>query len=469
MSYKPYYARKTRRWPYFLFFAIAALGLWKYAATFYPQKLVENSELKQRGFSSNVEEIVAPQSGIKAYLMTEKSNPIVSMSFIFADSGSAYDVAPKNGLSGLTAQMLTEGAGKLDSQHFKEELENYAISIVFGAEKDDFSGSLLTIKDNLPRATELLRLSLFEPRLDNDDLRRLQLQTVQAADRVMETPNGRLKEAARKIIFGQHAYGKGIAEVRKDILKIQSDDIRQLLKQRFSKDRLYIGIAGDISVDEAQKLVDDVFGDLPETSNLAALKAPEIDYSFRSEDIVEKDIPQVLSSVVAPSVARLSKDFYPLYIANYIFGGAGLNSRLNQAAREKEGLTYGIYTGMQMLKQSPQLVGSFSTTPENFARVKEIFVTEWNKMGQDGISEKELKVAKSYMQSSYNLRFADINTLSASLAGMQREKLGIDFLKKRNSYIEEITLSRVNRVAKKYFSPDNMFMVNLGKIEQERN
>ena len=52
---------------------------------------------------------------------------------------------------------------------------------------------------------------------------------------------------------------------------------------------------------------------------------------------------------------------------------------------------------------------------------------------------------------------------------MQREKLGIDFLQKRNGYIEEITLERVNRVVKKYFAPDNLAIVSLGQIEQKGN
>lgn len=86
-------------------------------------------------------------------------------------------------------------------------------------------------------------------------------------------------------------------------------------------------------------------------------------------------------------------------------------------------------------------------------------------MGSDGISEKELRLAKNYLQSSYNLRFADITVFSAILAEMQNENLGIDFLQKRNHYIENVNLERVNLVAKKYFSPEKLIMINLGKTK----
>ena len=118
-----------------------------------------------------------------------------------------------------------------------------------------------------------------------------------------------------------------------------------------------------------------------------------------------------------------------------------------------------------LLNACPLIQGGFSTTPENLSKMKDIFIAEWQKMGTEGISEKELRLAKNYLQSSYNLRFADITVFSAILAQMQNENLGIDFLQKRNQYIENVTLERVNLVAKKYFSPEKLIMINLGKTK----
>lgn len=469
MSRRPYYARKHRRWPLWLAITAAACGAWSLFFSFDSQKIIEQSELKAHTFTAKVEEITAPKSGLKAYLMTEKSNPIVSVNFIFADSGSAYDRPGKKGLSGLTAQMMSEGAGHLDRRRYKDELENYATDIEYEAGQDDFGGSLLTLKENLEPAKKLLALTLYEPRFDKEDLERLQRQTVQAVDRMMEKPNGRLAEFAGKAVFQNHPYAGGALEVRKDVKNVSDADMRKFIRERLTKDVLHIGIAGDISKAEAEAFVDDVFGGLEAERPQSGLSAPETDFSFREEMLEEDDLPQVLTAVFAPAVPRLNKDFYPLYIANYVLGGAGLNSRLNQAAREKEGLTYGVYTGMRLLQQAPQLTGGFSTTPENFERMKEIFVEQWSKMGAEGISARELQAAKNYLQNSYNLRFADIGTLAAILAHMQREGLGTDFLQKRNRYIEEVTLEQANTAARKYFSPKRLLIISLGKNKQERN
>ena len=468
MTHRPLYAKKHHgRWVVLLIAVAATYAIWKSFFVFDADKIIENSELKNKSFASDVAEIVAPKSGIKAYWMQETSNPIVSMSFVFANSGSVRD--EKKGTANFTASMLSEGTEKLNSQSFKEKLEDYAISISFGADKDDFSGSMVTLKENLRLATDLLHDAVVAPRMDEADFIRTKNQILQSLDYLRERPQHRLNEAVNKEIFGSHAYANEVLGKTADVKGMSIADLKTFIKNNLTKDRLYVGVAGDISREEVEKLIDDIFNDLPEQGSDKEIKAPSVDFSARAVNVEDSKLPQVLSAVVAPSVPRLDRDFYPLYIANYVFGGAGLNSRVNQAAREKEGLTYGAYTSMSMLQQSPLLVGGFSTTPQNFAQMSKIFAEEWQKMGENGISEEELASAKNYLVNSYNLRFADIGTLADILVSMQRENLGLDFLQKRNSYVEQVTLERVNRVAKQYFSPKKLIMINMGNIKAERN
>ncbi|MGN0914313.1 MAG: insulinase family protein, partial [Alphaproteobacteria bacterium] len=88
----------------------------------------------------------------------------------------------------------------------------------------------------------------------------------------------------------------------------------------------------------------------------------------------------------------------------------------------------------------------------------------WNKMGQNGVTQKELDEAKNYLISSYNLRFASIADIADILVYMQKDNLGLDFLKKRNEYVKAVRLEDVNRVSKKFFSEKNLIFVNIGNL-----
>ena len=464
MSRKPYSVRKrNRKWMWFLILAVAGV-FGCYYTKFNPQDIVNQTELKSE-FSAEVKEITAPESKIKAYLVSDNTNPIVSMNFILANRGSAYDAQGKKGIANFVSRMLVEGSGKLDSREFKDKLANLAISINFQAGKDDFSGDMLTTKENLSEAVKLMQDVMYAPRFDNSDIERLKKEILQTIDYLQEKPSARLEEAQRKLLFGKHPYSYLTIGTKDDVKSLKKNDLLDYMKNNLTKKLLHIGIVGDVNENEAAKLVDDIFAKLPDGNDIKEIQTPEIDYSNLNADVYEEHLPQVLTAITAPGVARQNKDFYPLYIANYVLGGAGLNSRINKSAREEEGLTYGAYTGLSLLNSCPLIQGGFSTTPENLSKMKEIFVAEWQKMGADGISEKELRLAKNYLQSSYNLRFADITVFSAILAEMQNENLGMDFLQKRNQYIENVTLERVNLVAKKYFSPEKLIMINLGKTK----
>ena len=89
---------------------------------FSPQYLVDNSSLKGREFAAEVKEITSPKLGIKAYLLEERSNPLVNVSFDFRHAGRAYEPQNRQGLNRLLSQMLLAGAGKYDVKAFQKQL-----------------------------------------------------------------------------------------------------------------------------------------------------------------------------------------------------------------------------------------------------------------------------------------------------------------------------------------------------------
>ena len=431
-----------------------------------PQAILEDAILKEKNFDTEVKEITSPKAKIKAYLFQDKTNPIISINFLFKNAGLSTDETQQSGISTMAAALLTEGAGNLDSQQFKEILEQKAVGMGFSADMDDFSGHLLTTRENMNTAFKMLNMAMTQPRFDEEDIRRTKAQMLAVLKRQTEHPSGVLALEAAKEIFGKHPYARNPVGDAAAIAKIGRSQLLEFVRNHLSKSNLMVGIAGDVSEEEAGKIVDALFGSLPESGRIVFVREAEIDFDGRVKNI---SLPsaQVVSSFAAKGIGRTHPDFYPLFIANHILGGSGLSSRLSTAAREKEGLTYGIDTYLSLLDKAPMLRGGFSATPDNFARVVEIVRRQWAEMGRKGVSEEELAEAKDYLIASYNLRFASIDTISAILVYMQKDNLGLDFLQKRNDYVRQVKLKDVNRVAREYFNPEKMIFVNVGSFEKQ--
>ncbi len=438
-------------------------GMLRLPWRFDPQELVEKSELKAKNFKLPVQEITSPQHGVKAYLLADASNPIISLNFVFKNAGFASDDEREQGLAQMAAALLTEGAGGLSVQELKEELESRAIKVGFSAGKDDFGGSLLTTKANARQAAEYLRMMLTEPRFEQADIQRTKAQMLEMLKRQSEHPARVLELEFAKELYGEHPYGRNPLGQAEDIERITAADLRRFVQNNFSRSNIIVGIAGDVDAAEAEEMLDKIFGGLPENGRIDFVREAEVCFDGRSRKI-RRDSGQNMVLKALPGVGRSHEDFYPLFAANYIWGGAGLTSRLSQQIREKEGLTYGVYSYLSLDDKSPLLAVAFASTADKFAQADGLLRKETERFQQKGATEEELAAAKNYLIASYNLRFASIENIAEILTAMQKYNLGLDFLQKRNDYVANITLEQVNRAARKYFDKSRMVSVEIGRF-----
>jgi len=436
----------------------------KYFTYLDTDKILADSTLQNRKFAQKIQEVTG--EGFSAYLMEEHSNPIVSLNFAFKNAGSAYEDENKQGLTYILADMLTNGAGENDALAFKDICAEYGIKIGFSADKDYFSGYMIAPKDNLPTAEKLLQDVLYLPLFAEEYLHLSKQQLLTMLQIQAEQPAAILNNKFNENIFAGHPYSRPSFGRAGDIEHISADDLREYMQNRFAKNNIFVGIAGDISAAETQQLLTNIFGGLAQEVQTRTLSQLALQTSGAEYNIAKKQA-QVMTRFAVAGTYRNSIDFYPLYLANYIFGGSGLGSRISSIIREKEGLTYGVYTYLSISGASALLAGGFSAAPENFAKAKELLLREWQNMAENGATEAELAQAKKSLLAAYNLRFASIDDISSMLLEMQKFALGKDFLDKRNDYIEAVTLEEVNAAAKKYFREKPDF-VNVGYITEEK-
>ena len=160
------------------------------------------------GAATKVEQVTSP-GGIQAYLVSEPSIPFLSLSLHFK-GGSALDPVGKEGLAYMVSGLLDEGAGPLDSQAFRTELEDLAIQLSFDAQRDGFTGELKTLTEHRDRAFELLRLALTAPRFDAEPVERIRNQIEAILRRSSEDPNYLASLTWCETAFAGQPYGRPV-------------------------------------------------------------------------------------------------------------------------------------------------------------------------------------------------------------------------------------------------------------------
>ncbi len=435
--------------------AVVGMSFWR-GSRIDTDSILAHSVLKDKTFGVKVQQIEA--DGMKAYLLEEHSNPIVAVSFMFDNAGSAYEPKNKQGLTALLSEMLLNGAGEYEALQFKDVGEEYGIRLGFDASDDVFEGYLQMPKDNLNVGVKLFTAALYKPHFTLDYIAIVKKQLQTAIRNHQERPEGVLGDKFSELIFAGHPYARPAIGKPETVAGLNRGDLLNFMRTHFTQGNLIIGIAGDINAAEAERLIHDLFGRLPRQFAENTLAEYKINSSGATHN-VERAAPQAIAAFVTQGTHRNSADFYPLYVANYIFGGSGLSSRISKVIREENGLTYGIYTYLSNKKSAVMLAGGYASTPENFAKAKDLLLEQWRQMAQKGVSKEELQQAKDALIAAHNLRFASTGGIADMLMSMQKYNLGADFLEKRNDYIRNLTLDEVNAAAAKYYAAIPDFVI----------
>lgn len=407
-----------------------------------------------------VQRVVSP-GGIEAWLVEDRSIPLLSMSIAF-EGGAATDPAGKEGLAHMVSGLLDEGAGELDSQAFQQKLSDLSVGLAFDAERDGFLGTLRTLTRNRDAAFDLLRLALTAPRFDTSAVERIRGQIIAGLAARANDPRDIAGRAFWRAMFRGHPYAHAVEGTQQSVVGLTVDDLRGFVVRRLARDGLKIGIAGDISAAELGLLLDRTFGDLPAQGTAIEIAAAE-PRAAGGTIVIRQSVPQSTILFGQHGLKRDDPDFYAAYVLNHILGGGSFSSRLYEEVREKRGLAYSVYSYLHPLDHAALWVGGAATANprvgESLAVVREV----WTQMRDAPVDAQALEDAKLNLTGSFALRLTNTRSIARMLVGMQRENLGIDYLDRRNGYIEAVTAADVARIAKSLLDPEALTFVIVGE------
>lgn len=405
-----------------------------------------------------VQRIVSPD-GVEAWLVSDSTVPMIVVRAYWR-GGSASEPDAIAAATAIMADMLTEGAGTMDANAYKERMEELNMSLGFSASWDGLGMSLTTLTENRDAAFEMARLALYEPRFDAAPLERIKRQLFVNL-RTRETSPGFIANLALdQALYPDHVYARRTS--RESVSAINRDVLIERRALLLNRSSLRVAIVGDIDAETARRSLDLLFGALP-----AGGAPPEPpDATLRAPTpLIVRPLPQPQSLILfaAPGIQDEDPDWIPLAVANYILGGGGFSSRLMAEVREERGLVYGIGLGPSVREHSALLYGSAQSENSDVREALEVTRAEIARLYRDGTTQAEVNDAITYLTGSFALDLDSNVKIANAIHGYQVAGLGVDYVNRRNDLIRAVTLDDVNRVIRRLFNPDSFTFVVVGQ------
>jgi zinc protease len=335
----------------------------------------------------------------------------------------------------------------------------------FNADDDFFQGNFQALTRNRQASIDLLKIAITSPRFDAEPLERVRQQFILNVKDKEQDPQSIAWRAWMNAALPDDPYSRPSQGTEASLAAMTADDLRATHQRIFSRDTLQVAVVGDISAAELAPLLDEIFGGLPKSDSTPDSLPPMNVEMGPKLDVIPRDMPQSVIVFGHEGIRRDDPDFIPAYIMSEILGGGGLSSWLSEEIREKRGLTYGVSFGLSPMERGGLYAGVLQTRNEAAGEALAVVREVMEKMATVGPTQAELDEAKTFLMGSYALRFSSNSAIARQLLGLQQQGLPIDYVLKRNSMVEAVTLDQVKAQAKRLLHPDRLIVTVVGRPE----
>ena len=411
--------------------------------------------------SANLSQLKVNETEIPFIFEEDKNLPIVSMQLIFQNSGSLSDT--KDGLVGLSAQLLNEGTKKDGSTGFATKLENRAISLSTHSGKETFVIEVGSLKEEFPTAIERMKELLQDPNYSKETLEKVQTQTIGNIKRRESDFDYISSLEMKKMVFPNTPLAKPSSGTVKSVESITLEDIKKQLNGHLGLGNAIVVMGGDISKEEASKLATSVLKLLPSATSKALPIMKPVGKEQTKETIVKSEQAYVYFG--APlDIAYDSKERHLSKVASFVLGSSGFGSRLMEEIRVKKGLAYSAYSRFNINKTHSYFSGYLQTKVETGKEAVDSVKEVIHAFIEKGITQEELTSAQQFLLGSEPLRN---ETLSQRLNRAFQEyytNRPLGSTKENLKKIEAIKLNEINAFIKKHSEISKLsFSVVTGK------
>ncbi|MBN2576595.1 MAG: insulinase family protein [Deltaproteobacteria bacterium] len=406
------------------------------------------------------------------------SSPLVSIRLVF-QVGTSDEKPGQEGLAALTAAMLGEASTRKRTwSEVLDALYPMAAHIDYYGDKDAtvFAGTVH--RDNLEKFAALLAEQILLPRFSLEDFARLKQD---ALDFITKTLRGNDdedlgKQALATLLYPGHPYGYPTQGTVAGLDALNLDDVRRFHAERFTRDRLILGMAGGYP-ETFPAAYAARFAGLPASGKPRRPLPPPAGHKGLRLLLVEKPSLGNAISIGHPiAVTRADDDFYPLFVAaSYLGEHRTFNGVLMLNMRQKRGLNYGDYAYIENFIQHGYTTFPLTNIPRRqqhfeiwlrpvppastgFAVRQAIYETD--KLIREGIPAPGFAATRQFLGNYVNL-WAQDGSRRLGYA-IDAEIYGKDVIAELRARLPRMTKADVDRAVRKHLSAENLAAVVVG-------
>ncbi len=278
------------------------------------------------------------ENGIR--IVHHQVNSPVGHCGLIINTGSRDETEKEQGMAHFIEHVIFKGTQKRKTWHILSRLDDVGGELnAYTTKEETCIYSSFLIQD-FERALELLYDITFHSIFPAKEIKKEKEVIIDEINSYKDNPADLIIDDFEELVFNDGPMGHNILGTPNTIKKFDKEAILRFMANNYHTDQMVLCTVGNVKPARFKALAEKYFGKEP--ANYRKVKRPVLPPYKPSK--VTKTLDTFQSHIIVGNMAYdlESPRRLGLSLLNNLLGGPGMNSRLNMALREKNGIAYNI-------------------------------------------------------------------------------------------------------------------------------
>jgi len=403
------------------------------------------------------------RNGLEVLVVERPELPKVAVSLV-ARAGAAADPAAKEGVANMVLRTIDKGTPSRAALEIEDALGDLGASLDRTTEREYGVISFEALKRNLAPALGILGDLARRPTFPQAEVEREKKRQLDDLSQEAKDPFATARKVTALLAFGrEHPYGRPLRGRSSTVGWVTRGDLEQFHRRWWTPGNCALIIAGDVTLEEATRLAEQSLGGWSGAAPASLpIPVPRPAEPGKIYVVDRQDAAQTVITQLLPGIPRNSADYYPVRLADAVWGG-GFTTRLNLNLREEKGYSYGIFSSASSLSKSGLWIARGGVqTDKTRESVVEFEKELENLAGKKPINEKELEDARANRVRGYAQQFETMGRITQQIARLWATGLPMAELQREADETAKVPLAAANAAAQRYAVPQRAALLLVG-------
>ena len=378
--------------------------------------------------------------------------------------GSRDESKEINGLSHFVEHMVFKGTQKWPTTQAVNRIIDSVGGVFNAFTGQEYTGFWVKLaKKHLNLALEFLYQIVFKLKLPEVELERERGVILEEIKMRHDEPMTLVTDKFVSQIYGLTQLGQEVIGTSENIKKIKREEFLNHLSHWYQPSNMVLAIAG--AVGEVKETAEKIFGGKGD----GFINQPE-KLKFKQDkpqvQVINKQIEQAHFCLGVRTFGRANPDRYALVVLTTILGG-NTSSRLWNEIRENRGLAYYVRTGTDSFMETGYLTTQAGCATDKLGETIKLTIKEYEKISQEPVKDKELKLAKEYLKGRLALAFEDSQTVAGEYGESLLLEGKVRTLAEIYAKLEQVRADRVQELAGKILAASQLNLTIVGPFKNQ--